>query len=252
MNEILRGARGKVAVKLPEFRRQNLVHMVFDALKENILSAKLAEGERLPSIDALARQVNVSRTVIREALHKLSSLGMIRSHQGRGTFVCRPDPGAVMEPMLQLLKMEALPARDLLETRYHLERIIARLAARRARTDQVASLHDLIETMQRAIERQDLDLLSKEDMKFHLALAEVSGNPLLSLILENIREMTFKFMYAISHIESVRLQALASHRRIVEAVAKNDPALADQEMAQHILNMVEAIRVKYQIDIALE
>jgi len=239
----------EATVKLPEFRRRNLVEMVFDALKENILSRKLTEGERLPSQDKLARQLNVSRTVTREALHKLSSLGLIQSHQGRGTYVCRPDLGAVMQPILQLLQVEAVPTRDLLETRYHLERVIARLAAKRAQPHQMPPLQNTIDAMQQAIGRRDLDELSKEDLKFHLALAEISGNQFLGRILETIRDMTFKFMYAIAHLEPVPPQALASHKRILEAVAKNNPALADQEMARHIRNMVEALRTIYEFDV---
>jgi GntR family transcriptional repressor for pyruvate dehydrogenase complex len=229
--------------------RLTLAETVFGKLREDILAGKLKEGDCLPPQEVLAQQMGVSRTVMREATHKLSSLGLIKSHQGRGTFVCRPDPEVVMEPMLQFLKLQTLPTRDLLETRYHLERVIARLAARRAQPHQIPHLDGIVDTMQRAIDSKDLEQLSKEDLKFHLALAQISNNLLLERILGTIREMVFKFMHAIAHLEPIPPRAVAAHRRILEAVAKNDPEVAEQEMARHILDMVEAIRTHYRFDV---
>jgi GntR family transcriptional repressor for pyruvate dehydrogenase complex len=229
--------------------RLTLAETVFNKLRDDILAERLKERDCLPPQDVLARQLGVSRTVMREAMHKLSSLGLIKSHQGRGTFVCRPDPEAVMEPMLQFLRLQTYPTQDLLETRYHLERVITRLAARRAQPNHIPPLYGIIDAMQRAIDSKELEQLSKEDLKFHLALAQISGNLLLKRILGTIREMVFKFMHAIAHLDPVPVRAVAAHRRILEAVAKNDPELAEEEMARHIMDMVEAIRTKYQFDV---
>jgi len=72
---------------LSSFKRGNLAEMVFDAKKETILAGSFKQGECLPTQETLAKEFGVSRTVMREAFNKLSSLGLIKSFQGRGTFV---------------------------------------------------------------------------------------------------------------------------------------------------------------------
>ncbi len=68
----------KTKMDLPPFKRGNLVEMVFNALKNEILSGKFKRGEKLASQEIFCKEMGVSRTVVREAWNKLASLGLIQ------------------------------------------------------------------------------------------------------------------------------------------------------------------------------
>ena len=92
------------ALKIKVDRRsgQPLYAQVRDALRGAIEDGKLAPGDRLPTVDAFAKQVGVTQATIRRALKDLKATGQIDSHVGRGTFVVdpasRPEPAAAPEP----------------------------------------------------------------------------------------------------------------------------------------------------------
>ena len=160
--------------------------MVFTTLRDNILSGKLKEGDPLPPQNILAEQFGVSRTVMREAINKLSSLGLIESHQGRGTFVHSLTPSSLMEPMLTALLLDEVSIRELMETRYYLEGIIARLASKRAEPKTIDALERLIGLMEEHLRDGYLEAFAENDLTFHLTLAEASKNTILRRVLETI------------------------------------------------------------------
>ncbi len=236
-------------VVIPNFKRTNLVQMVADALKENILSGKLKDGERLPTQEELAQQFGVSRTVMREALHTLSSFGLIESHQGRGTFVRSPDTKTLMNPMFHALILDEASTSELMETRYHLERIIARLAAKRISDAHIESLRGLITSMEGHIQERNFESVVKEDLLFHLQLATISNNSILKRIAETLREMMYTFLLQVSQIPGSPERAFECHKRIFQALEKRDPNLAEEMMRQHMLDIVEDLRTGYEFTI---
>jgi GntR family transcriptional repressor for pyruvate dehydrogenase complex len=223
--------------------------MVADILKENILSGKLKEGERLSTQEELARQFGVSRTVMREALRTLSSLGLIESRQGRGTFVRSPDAETLMKPMFHALVLDEVSTRELMETRYYLERIIARLAAKRIDDEQIESLRTLVSSMEQHVKDGNLDAFVKEDLAFHLELANISKNSILRRLTETLREMMFNLVNNVSQIPGTAEQAVELHKKIFHALSQKDPDLADQAMRQHLLDTIHALREEYDFDI---
>ena len=235
-------------VSFPSFKRNNLVEMVFDALKENILSGKFKEGDRLPTQEILAQQFGVSRTVMREALNKLSSLGLIGSYQGRGTFVHSPDAKTVMEPLFNALLLDKTSTRELMEARYYLEGIIARLAAKRIDLQQIKPLQELVISMEQHVHTGNIEAFVEEDLLFHLKLADISKNSILKRVIETLREMMFKLVGSVSRIPGTAQRAVDYHKRIFHALAQNDPDRAEYEMHQHILDVIKVLREKYEFD----
>jgi DNA-binding FadR family transcriptional regulator len=233
----------------PDFKRKNLVEEVFEFLRNNILSGKLKEGEQLPPLEALGRQFNISRTVIREAVKKLSSLGLVESYQGRGTFVTSSNASIVMEPMIQALFSDQKSISELLETRYFLEKIIAGLAARRFKPEHTVPLKEALKNMKQGIKDGDHEALTKEDLNFHLILVEISGNSIFKRVLETIREMMFDFMEGISYVPGVPEKALEQHMKIFEAVTHHDADRAVQEMQKHIIEMIDVMRERYHLEL---
>ena len=102
---------------LPNLRQGNLVEKVFETLRDNILSGQFQDGERLPPQESLGEQLGVSRTVIREALNKLATLGLVDIRQGSGTYVRATRAGGVMSPTLAILMANKGSMQELTETR---------------------------------------------------------------------------------------------------------------------------------------
>ena len=233
----------------PSIKRNNLVEMIFNALKKDILSGALPKGELLLPQDVLAQQFGVSRTVIREAFNKLSSLGLIKSHQGKGTFVRSPNAKNVIEPMLNALYLDESSTRELMETRYYLERAVARLAAKRAKSEDIAPLQRIIDNMRQHAKSGDIEAYAKEDFSFHLRLSELSKNDILNRILETIREIAYVFLTSFSRTEGAQERAIDFHQRILNAVAERDPDMAEREMQLHILDIIKTLRKLYEFDL---
>lgn len=236
-------------IALPNFKRENLVEMVFGALKEKILNGYFKNGERLPTQEELCQQFGVSRTVMIGAFHKLSSLKLIESHQGRGTFVRVPDSNIVLEPIVNALLLDKPTTRELIETRYYLERSIARLSAKHIDMQQAGELQHIVREMDRNFQDGNIEAFSQGDLAFHMKLAEVSQNSILKRLIGVIREMLATFLDDFNRTPGAAERANEHHRKICEAVVGHDADGAEREMQLHLQDVMEILHAQYKLDI---
>lgn len=237
------------SIQVPSFKRDNLVEMVFETLKRKILSGELQDGDRLPTQEVLCRQFGVSRTVMMGSLHKLSSLGLITSRQGRGTFVRKPDTKAVLEPMFQALLLDKPSTRELIETRYYLESAIVRLAAKHIDARQAQELQELVADMEQNFQNGRIEVFSQGDLAFHMKLAESSRNSILRRFIEVIREMLAEFLEEFNLTPGAAERATEHHRKICEVVVRHDPDGAECEMQCHLRDVMMTLHDQYQLDV---
>jgi GntR family transcriptional repressor for pyruvate dehydrogenase complex len=229
--------------------RQTLVDHVFGALKQEILSGERKPGEKIPTQEHFAQQFGVSRTVIREAQNKLACLGLIKIDQGRGTFVLSPEPSRFLQSALYGLKFDKSSIHQLFETRFYIERIIVGLAARKCTSADAEILSKLWDKAKNLADRGDLEGFSKEDFSFHHALAVISGNRFFCQILDTIREMNHRFLLGFTRTEGAVERALDFHRRILAAVADNDPKDAEAAMTAHLNDIILALQRMYRFEV---
>lgn len=232
----------------PKFKQENLVDRVFETLRTWILSGQMKEGERFLSQDVLACEFGVSRTVIREAQKKLSSLGLIKSEQGKGTFVSVQDSKAFLDPMLSLLTLDRTSTRELLEARYHIESVVAKLAAARASDPDIARLEGVLAAMEASATAEDLDNFSRYDNAFHKELAIISQNYLFCRILDTLWGLNYKFLIGFSRTAGAIERAIAFHRRILAAVRRHDTEGAEREMNAHMQDIIRSVKRNYDLD----
>lgn len=233
---------------LPSFKRDKLAESVFVSLRDNILSGKLKEGDKLPSQELLAESFGVSRTVIREAVNKLSSLGLLNSEQGRGTFVHSAKPSALMDPFFCDLQFERASIRELLEVRYYLERAIVSLASKRVKHEELEALKRQIAVMEQCITEDDMDGFALADINFHMTLAQIAKNDTLKMILNTIRGMMSVFIEKFTRIKGAPERAIQYHKSILKAVEKKNRVKAEKEMAAHIRDVAENLQKHYDFD----
>ncbi|MDG2523995.1 transcriptional regulator LldR [Stenotrophomonas sp. HITSZ_GD] len=198
-------------------------------LRRLIVERNLQPGQRLPAERVLALELGVSRSVVREAIQQLASLGMLATRAGGGTYVqaAAAPVHAVVEPLSHFREvLEADPEYrfDVLETRHALEAATAWHAALRATDEDRARIRDAFEAMGAAHAQEDAAAEALADARFHLAIAEASHN----LVLVQVMRGLFALLQA--NISQTR-QALYRDPRTAPALARQHRALCDAILA---------------------
>lgn len=207
------------------------VAQVVAQLEEMILTSRLAPGDMLPSEREISAQMGVARSVVREALGRLSSLGLVRSQHGLGTRVEQPSGRQVRVGYQRLLTRSDVRLADLAAVRLPLETTIAGLAARTRTDEHLARLRQTQLVL--GDETRTLEERARADLEFHSTLADATGNPLFRVVLEPMQEIL---------IESRRRTlgrygsplAHEHHAAILAAIEAGDEHEAREAMRRHI------------------
>jgi GntR family transcriptional regulator, transcriptional repressor for pyruvate dehydrogenase complex len=191
-----------------------------------IESGQLEVGSKLPSEHELAESFGVSRSVVREALRGLGTMGLVCPRNGRGTFVTstRPVHGGVA-----LLGRASTDELD--EVRSHLELPGATLAARRRTPAQLVALGDIVEAQSQCTDPEEWVRL---DAAFHIVIAEATRNRVQVQLVENLRELLVEQSIAVARVPGRLPAATEEHRAILAAVGSGDEAGARAAMARHL------------------
>ncbi len=232
----------KTKITLPHFKRGNLVEMVFNAIKDEILSGKFKQGEKLASQEIFCKEIGVSRTVVREAWNKLASIGLIKTIHGHGSFVNHPDASKILDPICDAIQLDKNSTQELLESRFYLEAIIVRLAAKRNTQTDIDRLNKIVELMEINAKKNNSKQTIRYDIEFHQALADISQNMVLKRFLLTISKMIQRFLEDYTKIPGTSQNAICYHKRIIQAVAKKDSDLAEAEMKEHLMDVINTLR----------
>lgn len=218
--------------------RKSMSDEIASQIKEMIDHGRLQPGDRLPAERKLAEQFGVSRTTLREGIKVLSEAGLLTSRQGAGTFVSRPNGEAREGSLIEAILAGDYDLQDVFEVRKMLEPEIAALAARNGSPDAKTRLEAILMEQEQAI--RSGEVVGGIDHRFHQALAEASGNPVLREMVSALYE-GFSRSRAEDVQSSQRQRAsLAAHRAIVEAVRNGHAMRAERAMREH-LDEVERI-----------
>ncbi|HEX3004213.1 MAG TPA: GntR family transcriptional regulator [Angustibacter sp.] len=203
---------------MSEIRRERLADQAYEILRDRILRRELLPGQRL-SVPELARELELSRSPVREAVQRLVS-------QGLGTE--RPRQGAVVAVA------DVHEIHDLYAVRAVLEGLSAALATAVAGPGFVAELEELLDAQRAAFEAGDGAGVIRADIAFHRRMATASGNAELVRVLDPVHGRSAIAMLA-GELRSWPERAMAEHRSIIDAVAANDPVAARQRSEEHVL-----------------
>ncbi|MGI6297928.1 MAG: FadR/GntR family transcriptional regulator [Saccharofermentanales bacterium] len=217
---------------LEPVKRSRLYEEIVKQLTDLINSGDLKPGDRLPTERALAAELRVSRTAIREALRALELMGFIESRVGEGTFVREITMRNVIEPFSTLLSQDVQLVGDLIEVRMILEPEVARLAARRVTPEKAEVIEAALETMAAEIASDQLGIVG--DNAFHDALAAATENNALSRILNLCSDLMQSSREAALSSMKDRRVGLAHHQEIYNAVIERDEELAASLMRHHL------------------
>ncbi|EHQ87299.1 transcriptional regulator [Desulfosporosinus youngiae DSM 17734] len=195
-----------------------LREIVFESMREAILSGVLEPGERLMEIQ-LAEEMGVSRTPVREAIRKLELENFVVMIPRKGAYVAGVSSKDVA---------------DVFEIRSALEGLAAGLAAERITEDELEQMERVL--FYRANEGEmDLEQIVKTDTDFHALVYSASRNERLIQILANLREQIQRFRATSLAVPGRNKLALEEHRMIVEALRRHDSEEAQALAMAHIV-----------------
>src|SRR5947209_6048476 len=200
-------------------------------IEQDILSGKLSTGDLLPSEREISAEMGVSRSVVREALGRLASLGLVRSVHGSGTRVEAPSGKPITAGYQILLRRGEVRLADVAAVRLPLETAIAAEAARRRTDEHLARMGGAQDAL--ADQRGTLEVHVKADLEFHAVLAEATGNPLFGLVLAPIQELLIETRRRTVGRHGAAL-AHEHHARILDAVRAGDAGAAAEAMRVHL------------------
>jgi DNA-binding GntR family transcriptional regulator len=203
---------------LQPIRTGSVTEIAYERIRSLIVVGRLASEARLHQ-GQLADSLGISRTSVREALHRLTSESLVDFHPQRGFFVAAP------------LHLDAVV--DRLELRLLLEGGIARLAAERRTDADITALRHAVRGESKARSARAAHDLSRE---FHLTVARAARNPELVKMLESLWTVDIGRQLLARRGTSPAWQPedVAEHEAIAEAIAAGDGALADKLMHQHV------------------
>lgn len=198
---------------------------------------RLRPGDAVPTERELTERYHVGRSSVREALRVLESNGLIEPR--RGGFVVARARRPLNRSLELLLTLEEANLRELFEVRRMLEVEVAALAALHRRRAHLKQLADAIEEMEQGLD--DEDRYIGADVRFHVALAEASGNRFVQHIMLAIRDLLRRALSTIYRIPESAAQSIADHRAILAAVEAGDAPSARAAMRDHLDSVEDAI-----------
>jgi GntR family transcriptional repressor for pyruvate dehydrogenase complex len=213
-----------------------LSDQVAAVLRKRVAQGQFAPGARLPSEAQLAEALGVSRTVVREAISRLKSEGLLDPRQGSGVFVeTAPVRPLRLDPQTGLSRDTA---EQIVELRRAIEIEAAGLAAERRTARDLARMREALAALERAVAAGESGVA--EDLRFHYVIAEATRNPYYLAVLEFLGQFLHGTMRATraSRRADFIAQTDAEHAAIVAAIERGDPRGARTASARHLVNSI--------------
>jgi GntR family transcriptional repressor for pyruvate dehydrogenase complex len=189
----------------------------------------LPPGGQLPPERELAKQLEISRTTLRQALTALTQSGLVTTSRGRrgGTFVADPLP---LPPRPRRV-FDADELRAFLDHRLAIETGVAVRAAERAEADDLEILNALADEMDEAAE---FEIYRQADLRFHIGMAEAAHSPRLIEAMAEIQRELDEVIELVPHPAEVLQRSNDQHRALIALLRKGDADGASRLMREHV------------------
>ena len=220
----------------------SLVSRAIEAVKLHIRESGMRVGDTLPGEAYFAEKLGVSRAVMREAFGGLAALRLIDVANGRRAKVGALDGSVIAASLDHALSTSQIKVADVWDVRRTIEMRTAALAARNATPVQAARIVALAEAMGK--DDQPHNETTDDDIEFHLAIAEASGNALFNQIVVSfvpLMRIAVPRAWGTRQTEEEKKDILSRHKRLAWAIANGDSGQAERCMAEHFDEAIGAL-----------
>ena len=210
-----------------EHKTISLAEQVFDRLENDILTGKYQRGDVLTELK-LVTDLGVSRTPVREALHRLEQEHVIE----------------ITSKGILILGVTENDLEDIFAIRLRIEGMASAFAARNMNADQLAELKEMLELQEFYVGKQDPERIKTMDSKFHQLIYRYCGSAVLNDTLLPLHKKVQKYRRASVEDNARAQQSAREHRAIFEAIEARNEELAEKYTTEHIANAANHILKK--------
>lgn len=208
----------------------SLGNKIFNVLRDKILNEEYEQGQKLNEV-ALSKELNISRTPIREALKQLELEGLVKSIPNKGVYV---------------LGFSQRDIDDMLEIRYALEGLAIQFAIERINDEEQAKIKEVYDLMEFYAEKGDQEKFNEINIAFHEAIYRCTQSKYFEQLLTDIN-----YYIHVTSRHSIRqpdrlISAAQEHREIYEAIVARDKELAKEKIQNHIRKTQMLVRNYYE------
>ena len=218
-------------ISIKSVKKVNVVGEVFEQMKNIIIIGKWEPGKKIPSETELSSNFNVSRNTIRSAIQKLKGMGLVISHQGQGTYVCKDPHANAVDTIVPFGYMTEREVFELAQFRRSLEMGSVYFAAINRTDKDLERIHDMLVHMKES--QDDFVAYGCYDYKFHTIIAEASKNRYfhrMYVILKDAISLHFGMMARDFGAE----MSYENHEVVFNAIKNRDPEVAMQKTKEMI------------------
>jgi DNA-binding GntR family transcriptional regulator len=191
----------------------------YEYLKSNLLSGRFNPGERLIE-EQLAGELGVSRTPVREALHKLELEGLVKPLETRGFCIPKDSREEIIE---------------LFDIRAALEGFAMRFVCESISAETLEKLHGFIEKAEDALRRKQIDKVFEYNTQFHDTLhGVIAHKPRFLNLIADMRKYVLRYRKDTLHYLEGAKRTIDGHRKILLALSLKDPDLCERVMREHV------------------
>ena len=215
--------------------RPKVSDLVVEEIKNMVRTGQLHQGDKLPNQNDFAEQLGVSRPSLREALNRLTKLGIIAQSPGVGTILKAENPDLWVENPPGPLLADSNATLELIEARMCIEALAVEFAVERMTKGELTALAQSVKKMQQAIERDDYRSYLHEDVSFHCQIANASHNRYfihMHVTLRGLMQTFINDMY--EHFPDLVNNSFDHHQGILESIQARDKERAVREIRSHI------------------
>lgn len=227
--------------------------VVITGVKRMLSSGRLRPGDRLPVEKDLASELQVSRGSLREGVRALSTMGILETRQGAGTFVTTLEPSALLSAMEFWVGLQdGERAGQVHQVRRALETEAAATAAISITEQQLEEAARILERARTAIHAKPVDheAAMQSDIAFHRLIAESSGNQVLSALIETVSTKTIRGrMWRSIHDNEGLLTTHGEHLGLLDALQRRDSDRARTRMASHLYAVEDYVTAIPDLDL---
>jgi len=199
-------------------KKKSLREMVYQSLKRSILQGKLKGGQRLKE-ESLAHEIGISRTPIREALHKLEQDELLY-RLPKGGFAVKEFTKEDVEEIFGI--------------RSALESYAAYLATLHITSQELSALEEKIEESEQALKNGDHDRLVKLNTEFHDLLYRSCKSKKLIDMINNFRDYFYRYRSTLLRTEEGFRYSVDSHKKMLEAMREKKPRRVERLVRKHL------------------
>jgi DNA-binding GntR family transcriptional regulator len=210
--------------------RKSLGQHVFENLKEAIVKGTLVPGDRLIE-SRLAETLGISRTPVREAMHKLDREGYLRKQPHGGFCII----GLSREEVIETFGIRGV-----------LESYAARLATEKYNKKDLQPLESNIHLFQKHLDRKDFNALTEINTAFHDHLYALSRSPKLIRMISHLRDQIYRFRRLILKNETLAKMSNEDHKEMLAHIKKGDAEGVEKLVKEHIMRGQDAVLRSYR------